>query len=439
MWLVALLAIAPAAKAESSALLQLLDVLRQNDTIAPEAYESLKALALADAEGKSESANREGGGMKVSVDGGGLEVESADGAFGFQLGGRIHVDGAWYSGEDLVFGDGTELRRVRLSWGGTLWEDWAFKGQVDLAGDEVSLKSTYITYSGLEPASIRVGSFKEPFSLERLTSSNSTTFMERAAPRVFAPSRNIGVGVGAHGEESAFLDAAWSANLGLFSQGENDGGPEEEGWAVTGRATLAPAFGKNRFVHLGAALSYRDFNDTDSLSFDGRPESHVTGVRLVDTDYIEELEDEILYGLEAAAVLGSFSLQGEYMATRLERDGPDLDFDGWYAYASWLVTGESRRYDARRGIFRGVKPKRNLGDGGIGAWELALRYSNVDLNDADVIGGEQDLLTAGLNWYPNPNIRFMVNWINVLDVDRPGSSLDGVEPEIFQVRAQVHF
>jgi phosphate-selective porin OprO/OprP len=300
----------------------------------------------------------------------------------------------------------------------------------------VSLKSTYIRYTGFDLTDLTVGNFKEPYSLINLTSSSDTTFMERAAPaKLFSPGRNIGVEAHSHGEHAGLADARWTATLGLFSNGDNDGGREDEGWAVTGRTTVAPPLGDRGFVHLGAALSHREFKDTKTLRLRERPESHVTSTRLVDSGDLQ-VDRGLLYGAEVAIVYGAFSVQGEYLGSRFTRRGPDLGFRGGYAFASWILTGESRRYDGKRGIFRGVEPKKSLGDGGYGAWELAVRYSALDLSDADVVGGEMEILTLGLSWYLNRNLRLTANYNDVLGVDRPGSALDDVAPEIFQLRAQ---
>ena len=139
-------------------------------------------------------------------------------------------------------------------------------------------------------------------------------------------------------------------------------------------------------------------------------------------------------------VMGPISLQGEYIRTHLDRNSSSsVVFDGWYTYATWTLTGESREYDTGNGRFRTIMPIKSFGNEGIGAWELGLSYSNIDLNDQDIVGGEEDNITFALNWYPNKNIRFSANYINVLDVDRPGFESDGENPDIFQVRGQVQF
>lgn len=85
----------------------------------------------------------------------------------------------------------------------------------------------------------------------------------------------------------------------------------------------------------------------------------------------------MMYGLEFASVLGPVSVQGEYFSADISREGldPDLDFSGWYAYASWFLTGESRVYKAKKGKFDRVTPRGIVGKGGIGAWEVGLRFS----------------------------------------------------------------
>jgi phosphate-selective porin OprO/OprP len=68
-------------------------------------------------------------------------------------------------------------------------------------------------------------------------------------------------------------------------------------------------------------------------------------------------------------------------------------------------------------------------DGGIGAWELAARYSVADLNyDASLLpaaggvrGGEQKILTGGLHWYPNSAVKFLFDYYHV-EINKLNSS-----------------
>lgn len=404
----------PAVAAEDLA-----DILYKKGTISQEEYESLKAESKDDVEVSLKS---------------GLQLRTRDGKFQVHVGGRIMFDAAWYDDDIADNPDGTELRRARLEVEGTLAKVWGFKNEIDFAGDKVSVKDAWLSYGGLKPITIKAGNFKEPFSLEEQTSARYITFMERALPNVFAPSRHLGGMVSAHG-------ANWTVAGGLFGEGVGDAGTkgEDEGYGASGRVTFAPLYDKTLAVHLGVAGAYRvPRQGAKKIRFSERPESHITDVRFVDTGDIKGVDNFTLVGGELAAVAGPFSVQGEYVRSFVDRDaGPDVDFDGWYAYASWFVTGESRKYEPGNGRFGRVKPKHELGDGGWGALELAVRYSMLDLGDRDVQGGRERNVTVGLNWHPHSHIRLMVNYVPVVDVS--GGPHAGDEPDVYQIRAQVDF
>ena len=392
----------------------LLEVLRKNGTISQDEYETLKT--------KQNKSRRE----KVKK---GLKRESPEGDFSIRVGGRLMVDGATYDDDKIDLGNGAELRQARIFIEGKIYKDWKYKLEIDFAGGEVSVKDAYIGYKGFDSTFIQIGNFKEPFSLEELTSSKYITFMERALPNVFAPGRNIGVGFITHGDN-------WTLAGGAFGEGVG-GDPIDEGYGFSGRATFAPWHEKTRAIHLGLSAAFRRPDSTSGLRYRERPESHITGVRLVDTSTISAVYSHANFAAEAALVLGPVSLQGEYFLSHVNRIGAmqDLDFHGFYVYGSWFLTGESRKYSGKNGKFSRVKPKNNFGDGGVGAWEAAVRFSHIDLTDGPILGGEEDNITFGLNWHINPMLRFMVNVVLVNTNADAGND----DPTVYQMRAQIDF
>ncbi len=133
---------------------------------------------------------------------------------------------------------------------------------------------------------------------------------------------------------------------------------------------------------------------------------------------------------------GPFSLQGEYVQAIVDSiNRNNVCFQGFYIMSSYFLTGEHRPYNKKTGAFGRVKPKKNYSskpDGGKGAWELAARYSYLDLDDKSVNGGRLQDFTFGVNWYLNPNTRVMWNYVFA-------DLADGGDADIFQMRIQIDF
>ncbi|MBA3563184.1 MAG: porin [Gammaproteobacteria bacterium] len=337
-----------------------------------------------------------------------------------EVGGRLHVDGALYDEDVTDLASGTEFRRARIFVEGALAEDWSYKLEYDFADEE--LKDAFAEFSGLAAGSLQLGHFKQAFSLEELTSSRYITFMERALPNVFVPSRRIGAGYENYARPLGFA-------AGVFGNGTGDSN-EDEGVGAAGRLVFAPEVGEGGLLHLGLAATWLEPETTDpandSFRIRQRPESHVTDTRLIDTGTLEGAKSMQNYGFEAAWNLGSLSLQGEYVLSAVDTSFGDFDFDGWYAYGSWFPGGESRPY--KDGAFQRVEAN--------DAWELALRYSSLDLDDGAVAGGKQDDITVGVNYYVNPYLRFMFNYVRA---DVEGGINGDEEPNIYQVRVSFDF
>jgi len=150
----------------------------------------------------------------------------------------------------------------------------------------------------------------------------------------------------------------------------------------------------------------------------------------VDTGIWSSVETSSALGLELAGSKGPVTIKSEFYRTEWSRPGGDNpQFKGWYAEASWFLTGEMAHY--REGKF--VRPN-ILSDNG--AWELAARFSTIDLNDLDVAGGEQKNLSFAVSWYSRTHWRFMANLIKVKAEGGPEGDQD---PWIAQLRAQYYF
>jgi len=333
-----------------------------------------------------------------------------------KVGGRIQVDWLASATGDAVearFGalkTGAEFRRARMFIEGGLASQVKYKIEMDLAGGRVAFTDVFISLERLPGVgTLRVGHQKEPFSLEELTSSRFITFMERALPNVFAPARNTGLLF-----YNAVLQERVTWGAGAFREADSSGNSiGSGGWNITARLTGLPWYQeKGRYLfHVGAAYTRKDPLD-GVVRFRQRPEVRISP-DLVDTKALEA-DGVNIVGLESALVVGPFSLQGEYMSVGVDRPvGGSLRFQGYYVYASVFLTGEHRAYKKASGAFDRTKPRRNFREeGGWGAWELAVRFSGLDLTDGDVQGGVLQDWTVGLNWYLNDHTRWMFNYVN---------------------------
>ncbi len=144
-----------------------------------------------------------------------------------------------------------------------------------------------------------------------------------------------------------------------------------------------------------------------------------------------------LFSGELAMTFRSFNAQSELLYAVVNRQGGStVSFSGVSAQAAYILTGEHRPYNRTNGVLGRVVPKHPFGERGMGAWEVAGRWSYLDLNDADIRGGRLNDLTFGLNWYLNKFTKFQFNYIHAfLDSPVNGES----DADIFAARAQLDF
>jgi phosphate-selective porin OprO/OprP len=380
----------------------------------------------------------------------GLNFETGDKkTFKGKLGGRVDLDVAAFDESDEVEAvtgpneAGVEFRRARIAVEGEIGTGLPtlYKVEFDFAHSTVATKDVYLALTEIPALGrFQVGHFKEPFILDQLTSANNVSFMERATPvEAFTLDRNTGVMF-----QNPMFDqrATWAAGVFTDTDDSGDNFRLNGNWNVTARLTGLPWYVEEekgrQYLHVGLSGS-RIENANGLARFRSRPEAHLAP-RYVDTGTFAA-SHSFLAGAEAALVCGPVSVQGEYIRTWVSRPGgaDDAEFDGFYAFVSYFLTGEHRPYRRAEGRFDRVRPNHNFGlgeNGGLGAWELLLRYSQLDLNDAGLTGGRLNDITGGVTWYLNPNWKIMFNYV-FAQLDR--GVADGDNAHIFETRFHVDF
>lgn len=387
----------------------------------------------------------------------GFGFTSDDKAFKLKITGRMQLDAVWSTQSDDLkddpafkegLGDGFRFRRQRMGIQGEVMKHYEFKFEWDFAQGDADSTDVYMGVVNLGDFlyGVRVGQFKEPMGLDEVTSDGFLTFSEQAAAiSTFVPGRNSGLmAYGGAFEERM----TWA--LGVFRDtdkfGDNSGNSttrvEDGKYAVTARFTGLPIYEDKgeTLLHLGASVRYQN-PGKEELRFQSTPENRIYG-NFIDTGTIGA-DDLLEFGVEAALVWGPFALKAEFIGADVSGNtsaNADPFFWGWYAEISYFLTGEHLPYNTKRAVFERVKPNATFlnEDGGLGAWQLALRFDQIDLSDDGVTGGEMDTLTFAVNWYLTANamIRFDFSWVSRDDVT--GADFEG-DGYIFATRFQFDF
>lgn len=403
---------------------QILDVLLERAEINEEQHKALKEQA------KKEQA----AGFQAGVEKGRPFLRSADGNYEFFLVGRLHADfhategnARTLTGVDL--NDRFLARRARLGVEGKFFKSVRFHVEADFP-ETPTLKDGYLDLEFLPELKLRAGQFKEPFSLEELTSSRFIDFVERSLVNELVPARDIGVML--HG---SLFKGILDYSLGGFNGAGEDNADNNDEKDLAARILLAPFKpSKNTWLkgfQLAGNVTYGDQDAANSPQ--GRTNAR-TGNRFTFFASQPTRGTRVRWGGDLAWLIGPASLKAEYVQVDSDRDGlgpggKDLDkirSRGWYISVTYLVTGEEKTLTA-------PTPKRNFkpfGEkAGLGAIELGVRWARLDFDSDDpldfadgktdkITGGGKtaengaDALTVGINWYLNKNVRLMFNWTN---------------------------
>jgi phosphate-selective porin OprO/OprP len=441
----------------------------------------------------SQLASVSSGVNRSTIDNGRFQISSPDNRFSVAVRLLAQYDTGYYSQSHAAsllpasyapdFSSGSNFRRMYLGLSGRVFGDWTYNANFDFGGSSGTetpghIQSVYLEYDGLGAWGFRAGAYPPPSNIEDSTSSGDTLFLERNAPSDLQ--RNLAGGDGRDAISVLYMAPTVFGALSYTGDKIADGAKalaaagataaptfgEQQG--LVGRAAWLPVAGADANWLIGVNGTYviRPPNSTangaatlattpgaaarNTITLSDPPELTVdsNGYTLANTTALNA-KHLSQWGVETAGNWHNFYGQAGYYNFQVDRApaafatttgtqivNPSNDsFGGWYVQGSWILTGESHLYNPATGSFappRVAHPLRLDGGGGAGAFELALRYSDLDLNDnvlnpANVLtaasgtsrtydyyntvrGGNQRIFTAGLNWYPNNAVRIALNY-----------------------------
>ena len=361
------------------------------------------------------------------------------GEFTFKPRGRVYFD---YVDQDVDRATGLDfgasesrIRTARLGFQGSWADQWSWVAEASIANGEANWEDLLLEYAPSENTAITLGNFKS-LSLENLTSSRYTTFMERGPFNDLIDAGRVMTLAARTGGDN------WSIAGGVHGDNINDGssgGEEQRGVFV--RAHFAPIVTDDMKLHIGAWARDRDRGDDSAFRYRVRTNTNY-GDRYTDagSSPLGAGDSDTAIGIEAAAVWRSFSVQGEWASVDADlTGGGEAGADAYYVFASFFPTGEQRKYDASSGEFGRVSIREPVTKGGMGAVELAVRYDAADLTEFAGVAtaGEYSAVTVGATWYPFPYVRFLANYTDAKNEAQVAAS--DVDVQTLQVRAQFDF
>jgi len=382
----------------------------------------------------------------------------------YKIGGRLHLDHwafpsssdgiDWFEHPSGVQAgtdpeDRIQFRRLRVETKGDIFDTMLYDFDFDFATPgTVEIKDAYLGFKNLpNNQQFLIGNQKRPLGLDHLNSSRFNVFIER--PMVVdafnEDARRLGMAMYGYTDDEMYH---WRYGIYNLANIKSSGKYIGDDYQLSGNARLSSSpwydesSGGRGYFHwaVSGVLAHPDGNNTDTATnvnearFAARPEAR-TDSRWIDTGRVAGAQWYEVLGLEAILNVGALQVTGEYQTTWMQRDsstagtGPDLQFQGGYIYAAYTLTGEHIPYDRKTGTIGRMKPFENFflvdrccGDHGTGwgLWQVAMRYSYLDLTDGDIEGGVENNWTVGLNWWWTSHSRLQFNAIyGTIDDHKP--------------------
>lgn len=371
--------------------------------------------------------------------------------------GLVQADGNWYDNDvaDLNAGAATgnggngkdsefEMRRAELVVKGKGPGNYEWVVGYDAKADKFLDTNVKYKFGGNSNMFLIAGQYKQPNSLEELSSTKNNDFISKASvTNTYAVARRLGGAV-------AFGDTNWSLTASAFGRELTRNLAHGSGYGA--RGTFAPINEGGNVLHLG--LAYVDYDtDADTLRLRARPDADLATTRLVDSGNLTNTDRIGVWSAEAMYITGPFKAQGEYYNAKVDRyntSAGNYKSDGWYVSGIWNITGEKFGYKS------GVPTTSLPDEPARGMWQVGVRYDYIDLDDGrlippatptgrplvdGVLGGDMSTWTVGVNYYWRSNFKFAVNYVMAKSTKYSSTTRTFVDddPNILEARAQFYW
>lgn len=330
---------------------------------------------------------------------------------GARLHGQIMLDGAIYKtdsdvprSERMNLQDGLAFRRVRMIAEGAVREGVEYELQLQLTGNQVSLLNVYVDFAS-KIGTIRVGSMKRPESQDAMRSSNDLVFLERSLISDVADrGRAVGVSL------SRFILPGWYMTLGAYSGSVESRNADVKSPLSFGGRTSYEAW-SNELGALVLSAYGMKYTSEDEPRFRTDLQTRVSRERILDTGKVTDTTKFWTGGLEVAFQWDRFRFVQQYTQVNLldrassqNPVGVGETIRGFSSEWGYVLTQDRRGFDTQEGLFKSINPENPWGSGGIGAFEIATRFSYIDMNDGQgtfkLEGGKGQVVSLALNWFP---------------------------------------
>lgn len=322
------------------------------------------------------------------------------------------IDFAGYAQEDYIGFANVPSQQPRFVWRSAdafidiqLYKVFQVIAAYEFAHKELEFAA--VAFTGIKHLALTAGQYFPWLGLSNNSSTNFITFMELALPvDAFAAPYSPGMSLAWFPDPFVFF-------IGWFGPPLTENGTVgRTPYGETAELAYVPIHTKTRMLQFSLSLWDQETDSARTADFSMYPELLTANEQtFVDTGNITNTYHYDVIDATGAFVRGPWSAQAEYYHAWVLRDAglSTLNFSGYYATLSFFLTGESRIYGYHALGFIGMTGIRHH----YGAWQLALRYSHLNLSSGNVRGGTENNMTVGLNWYINQHLELLLNYVHM--------------------------